>query len=150
MDIIQQMDLATSGEIAVSAVLIGIVVQLLKKFTKLSSDWASLLALVLGAIAGLVAVLVSKETNYLGGAITGIVLGATASGLFDTGKSVVSTVTAKVSDSKQAKADELVAMAQSLAGVMQSRASDTSKSAAGVADSEEPTGGSTNADAQTK
>lgn len=103
MDIITNMGLSTAGELALISFLVGIIVQAVKKMTKVPSELLPVISMVLGIIVGVIAVVVSKDNNYLGGGITGLIVGAATSGLVDVGSGAVTTIqTAKATaDTKQ-------------------------------------------------
>lgn len=103
MDIISELDLANGSEIALIAFLIGILTQGIKKTGKVNSDLLPFISMAIGVIAGLVACYYCKDTNYLGGALAGLIVGATTSGAFGVLKSGTSLVSDKVSTSKDAK-----------------------------------------------
>lgn len=99
MDIIQSLNLATAGELALISFLIGVIVQAIKQTGKVDIKYLPFLSMLIGIVAGLAAVAVTKDTNYLNGAIAGLITGAATSGLVDG----VGSVTTTVSDKKVAK-----------------------------------------------
>lgn len=102
MDIIQNLNLATAGELLLSSFLIGLVTQGIKSTGKVSANFIPLVSMAVGVIVGLVAVLVTKDTNYVDGAVAGLIIGAGTSGLVDLSKGTVNSVKT-ASDNKQAK-----------------------------------------------
>ncbi|AUV72150.1 hypothetical protein C1940_06580 [Lactiplantibacillus plantarum subsp. plantarum] len=83
MDIITSLNLATAGELALISFFIGVIVQAVKKTGKVSSGYLPFISMGIGIGAGLVAVAVTKDTNYLNGAVAGLIVGAATSGLVD-------------------------------------------------------------------
>ncbi|MCH4171939.1 MAG: hypothetical protein LKF36_12010 [Lactobacillus sp.] len=82
MDFIQALNLASTGEILIMVAINYAVNQAIKQgnFHNKYMPWISM---AVGAVIGVVAMLVSKDSNYLGGAITGLLVGGFTSGLFD-------------------------------------------------------------------
>ena len=82
MYFIQQLNLANAGEIAIMVAINYAVSQAIKQgnFHNKYMPWISM---AVGAVIGIVATVVSKDSNYLGGAITGFLVGGFTSGLFD-------------------------------------------------------------------
>lgn len=102
MDIIQNLNLATAGELLLSSFLIGLITQGIKSTGKVSANFIPLVSMAVGVIVGLVAVLITKDTNYVGGAVAGLIIGAGTSGLVDLSKGTVNSVKT-ANDNKQAK-----------------------------------------------
>lgn len=139
MDIIQTLNLATAGELALISFLIGIATQSIKKTGKVSSEVLPLVSMVIGIVVGLVAVFVTKDTNYLNGAIAGLIVGAATSGLVDLGSGTTTAVSTTVSSAKSAKADKVAqaqtaneqAISKAVADYMASQAGTTPASSGG-------------------
>lgn len=111
MDIIQSLNLATAGELALASFLIGIITQAIKKTGKVSSQLMPLVAIVLGVVVGLITVIATKDTNYVSGAVAGGIVGAATSGLVDFGTGTTSVVSDAVSTAKANKATQTVSEA---------------------------------------
>ena len=90
MDLIKELNLGTAAELAISAAIIYVLVQGVKR-TKLDNKWLPWVAMVLGVVAGLISVVVTKDNNWSSAAVQGFLLGAATSGLFDGFKSFTST-----------------------------------------------------------
>lgn len=135
MDIIQSLNLATAGELALASFLIGIITQAIKKTGKVSTQLMPLVAIVLGVVVGLITVIATKDTNYVSGAVAGGIVGAATSGLVDLG----SGATTAVSSAKSAKADKVAqaqtaneqAISKAVADYMASQAGNTPASSGG-------------------
>lgn len=95
MDLIKNLNLGTAAELAISAAIIIALVQAIKR-TKVNNKWLPWVAMAIGAVAGLVSVAVTKDTNWAPAAVMGLLVGAASAGLFDGVKSL--TVTPPVSD----------------------------------------------------
>lgn len=108
MDIIQSLNLATAGELALASFLIGIITQAIKKTGKVSTQLMPLVAIVLGVVVGLITVIATKDTNYVSGAVAGGIVGAATSGLVDFGTGTTSIVSDAVSTVKANKATQTV------------------------------------------
>lgn len=90
MDLIKELNLGTAAELAISAAIILVLVNALKR-TKLDNKWLPWVAMSLGVVAGIVSVAVTKDSNWAPAAVQGFLLGADTSGLFDGVKSFTST-----------------------------------------------------------
>ncbi|MCT2907804.1 hypothetical protein EFT87_03900 [Schleiferilactobacillus harbinensis] len=95
MNLIEELNLGTAAELAISAAIIFALVQAIKQ-TKVNNKWLPWIAMALGVVAGLVSVVVTKDSNWGPAAVQGFLLGAATSGLFDGVKSF--TYTPVVSD----------------------------------------------------
>ncbi|WP_082920235.1 holin [Loigolactobacillus backii] len=142
MNIITNLNLATAAELAVIAAVSGLATQALKKITNLPCwvlPWASI---IIGALGGLVAVVVTHDTNYASAALAGALTGGATSGLFDGVSGIATTVKAN-SDAQQAVADKNdnlqkeVDQLKNLVNLLQS-SKDTASSAASSAASTAP------------
>ena len=110
MDIITSLNLATAGELGLTGLLIGITVQAIKK-TGIKSAYLPFISMGIGIGAGLVAVFVTKDTNYLNGAVAGLIVGAATSGLTDglsVGTTAVTTAKATKDEAKTAAITQAV------------------------------------------
>ncbi|WP_432788156.1 holin [Lactiplantibacillus plantarum] len=101
MDIITSLNLATAGELALISFFIGVVVQAVKKTGKVKNTYLPFISIGIGILAGLAAVVVTKDTNYLNGAVAGLIVGAATSGLTD-GLSVGTTAVTTAKATKDA------------------------------------------------
>lgn len=101
MDIITSLNLATAGELALISFFIGVIVQAIKKTGKIKNTYLPFISMGIGILAGLAAVVVTKDTNYLNGAVAGLIVGAATSGLTD-GLSVGTTAVTTVKANKDA------------------------------------------------
>ncbi|MFH5829845.1 hypothetical protein [Lactiplantibacillus plantarum] len=101
MDIITSLNLATAGELALISFFIGVVVQAVKKTGKVKNTYLPFISMGIGILAGLAAVVVTKDTNYLNGAVAGLIVGAATSGLTD-GLSVGTTAVTTAKATKDA------------------------------------------------
>lgn len=90
MDLIKELNLGTAAELAISAAIILVLVNALKR-TKLDNKWLPWIAMGLGVVAGIVSVAVTKDSNWAPAAVQGFLLGAATSGLFDGVKSFTAT-----------------------------------------------------------
>lgn len=90
MDLIEELNLGTAAELAISAAIILVLVNALKR-TKLDNKWLPWVAMGLGVVSGIVSVAVTKDNNWAPAAVQGFLLGAATSGLFDGVKSFTST-----------------------------------------------------------
>lgn len=101
MDIITSLNLATAGELALISFFIGVIVQAIKKTGKVKNTYLPFISMGIGILAGLAAVVVTKDTNYLNGAVAGLIVGAATSGLTD-GLSVGTTAVTTAKATKDA------------------------------------------------
>lgn len=108
MEIITELNLATAGELALSGFLIALIVQGIKATGKVSNNFIPLVSMFVGVLIGIVAVVATHDTNYVGGAVTGLIIGAGTSGMVDLAKGTVKTArVAKTNkEVKQAKTIE--------------------------------------------
>lgn len=95
MDLIKELNLGTAAELAICAAVVLVLTQAVKQ-TKLNNKWLPWVAMAIGAVAGLVSVAVTKDTNWGPAAVMGLLVGAASAGLFDGVKSL--TVTPPVGD----------------------------------------------------
>ncbi|MYV00154.1 hypothetical protein GB995_12670 [Lactobacillus plantarum] len=111
MDIITSLNLATAGELALISFFIGVIVQAIKKTGKVKNTYLPFISMGIGILAGLAAVVVTKDTNYLNGAVAGLIVGAATSGLTDglsVGTSAVTTAKATKEAAKTAAITQAV------------------------------------------
>ncbi|WP_057822557.1 hypothetical protein [Schleiferilactobacillus perolens] len=92
MDLIKELNLGTAAELAISATIILVLVNALKR-TKLDNKWLPWVAMALGIVAGLASVVATKDNNWAPAAVQGFLLGAATSGMFDGVKSFTGTAT---------------------------------------------------------
>lgn len=90
MDLIEELNLGTAAELAISAAIILVLVNALKR-TKLDNKWLPWVAMGLGVVSGIVSVAVTKDNNWAPAAVQGFLLGAATSGLFDGVKGLSAT-----------------------------------------------------------
>lgn len=137
MDIITSLNLATAGELALISFFIGVIVQAIKKTGKVKNTYLPFISMVIGILAGLAAVVVTKDTNYLNGAVAGLIVGAATSGLTDglsVGKTAVTTAKATKDAAKTAAITQAV-----LNSINTTKSSDTTQ----AVDTSNTEGGST-------
>lgn len=108
MEIITELNLATAGELALSGFLIALIVQGIKSTGKVSNNFIPLVSMFVGVLIGIVAVVATHDTNYVGGAVSGLIIGAGTSGMVDLVKGTIKTarVVKTNKEVKQAKAIE--------------------------------------------
>lgn len=82
MDYIQQLNLGTATELALTTLVVFVFTQALKQ-TKVPNQWMPWLSMTIGVAVGLLSVLVTADHNYLSGAVMGLLVGGFTSGLFD-------------------------------------------------------------------
>lgn len=136
MDIITNMGLTTAGELALISFLVGIVVQGVKKMTKVPSELVPVISMVLGIIVGVIAVVITKDTNYLGGGITGLIVGATTSGLVDVGSGVLTTIQTAKASANTKQQEQLAETVKALVDAQTKGASQTQSNAVSMPTSE--------------
>ncbi|WP_423348560.1 holin [Lactiplantibacillus plantarum] len=125
MNIITSLNLATAGELGLTGILIGITVQAIKKTGKIKSAYLPFISMGIGIGAGLVAVFVTKDTNYLNGAVAGLIVGAATSGLTD-GLSVGTTAVTTAKATKDAAKTAAITQAV-LNSINATKSSDTTQ-----------------------
>lgn len=76
------MDFTQVPEYGIILIIVASLTQNIKQ-TKINNNYLPWVSMVIGAVAGLVAAYMMKDTNYAESVITGIVIGGTSSGLFD-------------------------------------------------------------------
>ncbi|MDV2911013.1 hypothetical protein R0H03_03925 [Pediococcus acidilactici] len=108
MEIITDLNLATAGELALSGFLIALIVQGIKSTGKVSNNFIPLVSMAIGVVIGIVAVVATHDTNYVGGAVSGLIIGAGTSGMVDLAKGTIKTarVVKTNKEVKQAKTIE--------------------------------------------
>lgn len=109
---LNSLNLGTSGEVAAIVAVVGLITQTLKKWTSLDSKYLPWLSAILGAIGGLAVFGYFDDTNYLNGALLGLLAGGATSGLFDGLQPAVQSVTTSLQAKKDAKAAETEAQKQ--------------------------------------
>lgn len=82
MDYIQQLNLGTATELALTTLVVFVLTQAVKQ-TKVPNQWMPWLSMALGIVVGLLSVVVTGDHNYLSGAVMGLLVGGFTSGLFD-------------------------------------------------------------------
>ncbi|WP_225428326.1 holin [Levilactobacillus enshiensis] len=82
MDYIQQLNLGTATELALTTLVVFVLTQAVKQ-TKVPNQWMPWLSMAIGVVVGLLSVLVTADHNYLSGAVMGLLVGGFTSGLFD-------------------------------------------------------------------
>lgn len=100
---LNSLNLGTSGEVAAIVAAVGLITQTLKKWTSLDSKYLPWLSAILGAIGGLAVFGYFGDTNYLNGALLGLLAGGATSGLFDGLQPAVKAVATTLQASKDAK-----------------------------------------------
>lgn len=86
MDVISNLNLVTAAELAIMAAVVYALTQAIKQ-TPINNKFLPWVSMAFGIMAGLVSVWVTKDANYGGGALAGLLVGAATSGLFDGFKS---------------------------------------------------------------
>jgi hypothetical protein len=109
---LNSLNLGTSGEVAAIVAVVGLITQALKKWTSLDSKYLPWLSAILGVIGGLAVFGYFGDTNYLNGALLGLLAGGATSGLFDGLQPAVQSVTTSLQAKKDAKAAETEAQKQ--------------------------------------
>ena len=79
----------------VSVVVVGAVVEVVKKTGVVPNNWLPLLSAVLGIVLGVANSLTLDTPYVVGGALAGLVVGLTASGAYDVGSRTVAAVVKK-------------------------------------------------------
>ncbi|WP_258115661.1 holin [Levilactobacillus yiduensis] len=82
MDYIQQLNLGTAAELALTTLVVFVLTQAVKQ-TKVSNQWMPWLSMGVGVVVGLLSVFVTADHNFLSGAVMGLLVGGFTSGLFD-------------------------------------------------------------------
>ncbi|MFC6261906.1 holin [Levilactobacillus fujinensis] len=82
MDYIQQLNLGTATELALTTLVVFVLTQAVKQ-TKVPNQWMPWLSMVIGMLVGLLSVFVTADHNFLSGAVMGLLVGGFTSGLFD-------------------------------------------------------------------
>lgn len=82
MDYIQELNLGTVSELMITIAVVFVLTQAVKS-TKVKNKYMPWLSMGLGIVSGLVSVAVTKDVNYLSGAVMGLLVGGFTSGLFD-------------------------------------------------------------------
>ena len=82
MDYIQQLNLGTATELALTTLVVFTFTQGFKQ-TKIPNQWMPWLSMLLGTLVGLLSVFVTADHNFLSGAVMGLLVGGFTSGLFD-------------------------------------------------------------------
>ncbi|WP_158234263.1 holin [Loigolactobacillus backii] len=100
MDITQNLNLLTAGELALASFLIGVITQAVKKTGKIPTNLVPVVSILIGIVVGLIAVSATHDTNYINGAIAGGIIGAATSGLVDVGSGATDVVKAKTNEKK--------------------------------------------------
>ncbi|MFC6290684.1 holin [Levilactobacillus angrenensis] len=82
MDYIQQLNLGTATELALTTLVVFVLTQAAKQ-TKVPNQWMPWLSMLVGTVVGLLSVVVTADHNFLSGAVMGLLVGGFTSGLFD-------------------------------------------------------------------
>jgi len=82
LDYIQQLNLGTAAELALTTLVVFVLTQAVKQ-TKVPNQWMPWLSMVVGVVVGLLSVFVTADHNFLSGAVMGLLVGGFTSGLFD-------------------------------------------------------------------
>ena len=82
MDYIQQLNLGTATELALTTLVVFVLTQAVKQ-TKVPNQWMPWLSMGGGVVVGLLSVFVTADHNFLSGAVMGLLVGGFTSGLFD-------------------------------------------------------------------
>lgn len=82
MNYIQELNLGTVSELMITIAVVFVLTQAVKS-TKVKNRYMPWLSMGLGIVSGLVSVAVTKDVNYLSGAVMGLLVGGFTSGLFD-------------------------------------------------------------------
>ena len=82
MEVLESLNIVSAAELATATTCIGAVIQFLK-FKGVPKAWLPWLSLLIGAIIGVGEVINYGDSNYVGGAVAGLLIGGTASGAFD-------------------------------------------------------------------
>ncbi|WP_236008139.1 holin [Levilactobacillus andaensis] len=82
MDYIQQLNLGTAAELALTTLVVFVLTQAVKQ-TKVPNQWMPWLSMAVGVVVGLLSVFVTADHNFLSGAVMGLLVGGFTSGLFD-------------------------------------------------------------------
>lgn len=82
MDYIQELNLGTVSELMITVAVVFVLTQAVKS-TKVKNRYMPWLSMGLGVVSGLVSVAVTKDVNYLSGAVMGLLVGGFTSGMFD-------------------------------------------------------------------
>lgn len=93
--------LATAAEYAIIVAIVGAATQFVKQKTTVNNNWLPLVAVLIGVLAGIAAVAITHDSNYVAGALQGAVTAMATSWAYDAAGGVKD----KVDASKQAKAD---------------------------------------------
>lgn len=82
MDYIQELNLGTVSELMITIAVVFVLTQAVKS-TKVKNKYMPWISMGLGIVSGLISVAVTKDVNYLSGAVMGLLVGGFTSGLFD-------------------------------------------------------------------
>ncbi|WP_283680324.1 holin [Lentilactobacillus sp. Marseille-Q4993] len=82
MDFLQQLKLGTTADMGIILAVVFCLTQALKQ-TGINNKWMPWLAMLIGTGAGIIAALITKDTDLLSAGIFGMLLGGFTSGLFD-------------------------------------------------------------------
>jgi hypothetical protein len=95
--------IASATEITIIAAVVAAGTQLVKQ-TKLPNAYLPYVAAAIGILSGLVAAVITKDSNYMASAVQGLITAAGTSWVVDAAKPATAAVSAKVSASKEVKA----------------------------------------------
>lgn len=82
MDYIQQLNLGTTTELALTILVVFVLTQAVKQ-TKVPNQYMPWLSMGVGILVGVLSVLVTDDHNFLSGGVMGLLVGGFTSGLFD-------------------------------------------------------------------
>lgn len=97
--------LANNAEYVIIVALVASITQNVKQ-TPIPNQWLPFVAMAVGAVAGLAAVYITGGSNYVGGAVQGLVTALGTSGGVDAVKAVAAKVTAKTSSTELTSTQE--------------------------------------------
>lgn len=95
--------LASEAELFIIAVAVSVISQLLKKATPIPSVAIPFLAIILGAIGGLISTALTDDSNYAACAVVGAFSGGASCGAFDGIKGLKTIISEKLATSKDLK-----------------------------------------------
>lgn len=82
MELITKLNLGSTAEIAIIVIIVYGLTQAIKQ-TQINNKWLPWISMVLGIVAGLVSVFITKDNNFSGAAFLGFLIGGFTSGLYD-------------------------------------------------------------------
>lgn len=82
MELITKLNLGTAAEIVIIGSIVYALVAAIKQ-TQIKNKWLPWISMILGIMAGLVSVLITKDSNFFGAGFLGFLIGGFTSGLYD-------------------------------------------------------------------